>query len=284
MMTDYEVGFPDGQYIAFGVDLDAAIELADAFHKNLDPQPIIERIEDAEVRGVAQRITQNLLNHSGRGKRNSTDSINWGYVTERVRRYNQKPSDDLLYRIGTHCDVLISEDQDLIQRHQQGSLNPEQRFRVLNWIVCWGLEIEGDLGLLIFGRNQLQEWLERSQQSYPDFEFYLAFEFLQKEQSGVEAGICFTLHWIPQPGAPEPSVECDFPWKFYWEPGDMFWNDWMSGGNQFEFCLECYPNQESFASPNSFCEQGDRYTTLTDEEADLMSVAQVLGHFAAVPA
>ncbi|MBD1944858.1 hypothetical protein H6F50_21275 [Coleofasciculus sp. FACHB-712] len=277
MMTDYEVGFPDGQYIAHGVDLDAAIELADAFHKNLDPQPIIERIEDAEVRGIAQRITQNLLNHSGRGKRNSTDSVNWGYVVERVRRYNQQPSDDLLYRIGTHVDALTPEDQDLIQRHQQGSLNPEQRFRVLNWIVCWGLEIEHDLALLIFGRNQLQEWLERSQQAYPDFEFFLVFEALLKEQSGLEPGICFTMHWLPKPGAPEPNPECDFPWKAYWEPADMFWQDWFPGGNQFDFNLNIYPSQESFAVPDSFCEKGDRYTTPTQQEADLMPLAVVLG-------
>ncbi|MEW6499425.1 MAG: hypothetical protein AB1589_44195 [Cyanobacteriota bacterium] len=282
-MTDYEVKFPDGQYIAFGVDPDTAIALSDAFHKGTDSQPIIDSIADPKVRAVAQRISNNLADHSARGQNNFPDSIHWGYVTERVRRYNQNPSDDLLYRIGTHVDVLTPEDLDLIRCHQQGYLNPEQRFRVLNWIVCWGLEIEDDLALLIFGRNQLEEWLLRSQQSYPIFEFYLAFEVLLKEESGVEPGICFTMHWIPRPGAPEPSVECDFPWKLDWEPGNVFWADWMPGGNQFDFCLSCYPNQESFAMPNSFCEEGDRYTTLTDEEADLMSVAQVLGHFAAVP-
>lgn len=204
--------------------------------------------------------------------------VNWTYITERVRRYNEKPTDDLLYRIGTHVDVLTLEDQNLIQYHQQGFLNPEQRFRVLNWIACWGLEIENDLALLIFGRERLAEWLQRSQQAYPDFEFYLALETLLKEESGVEPGICFSMHWIPRPGAPEPNPECDFPWKLYWESGDMFWGA-LPGQciNQFEFNLFCYPNQESFAVPGSFCEEGDRYTTLTDEEADLMSVAAVLG-------
>ncbi|MEP0755638.1 hypothetical protein NDA03_26000 [Trichocoleus sp. Lan] len=282
-MTDsFEVGFPDGQYIAHGVDLKAALELADAFHKNLDPQPIIDGIADPEVRAVAQRISNSLTNHPARGQRNLPDCVNWGYVKERVRRYNQKPSDDLLYRIGTHVDALTPEDQDLIRCQQQGYLNPEQRFRVLNWIACHSLEIEGDLALLIFGREQLSEWLGRSRKSYPNFEFYLAFEFQPKQESGWDSGINFTMHWIPQTGAPQPSSECDFAWSLYWESGDMFWADWMPGGNQFDFCLDCYPNQESFATPNSFCEGGDRYTTLTDEEAGLMSVAQVLGHFAAV--
>ncbi|MBD1887951.1 hypothetical protein [Coleofasciculus sp. FACHB-SPT9] len=67
-MTDFEVGFPDGQYLAHGVDLDAALELTDAFHKGTDPQPIIDSIEDPEVREVAQRITDRLTNHPARGK------------------------------------------------------------------------------------------------------------------------------------------------------------------------------------------------------------------------
>lgn len=211
-----------------------------------------------------------------------TNDINWSYVTERVRRYNQQPSDDLLYRIGTHCDVLTTDDQDLIQKYQQSHLNAEQRFRVLNWIVCQDFQIEDDLALLIFGREQLSEWLQQSEEAYPDFEFFLVFEFKTKQQSGWESGIYYSLHWIPRPGAPEPSCECDFPWKLCWETGDTFWNDWMPGDNQFDFNLECYPNQESFAIPHTSCEEGDRYCRLTDEEADLMSIAQVLEHFAAV--
>ncbi len=208
-------------------------------------------------------------------------SINWDYVTERIRRYNQNPSDDLLYRIGNHTDVLTMEDSDLIQKKQGGYLNAEQRYRVLDWIVSCqnAIQLDCDLALLIFGRSQLEEWLERSRQAYPDFEFYLVFEYLTRFQSGCSDGVCFTMHWTPKPGAPEPDVECDFPWKLYWETGSMFWNDWMPNGNQFDFGLSCYPNQQSFATPNSFCVEGSRYTTLTDEEADLMSVAQVLERF-----
>lgn len=210
-----------------------------------------------------------------------SNSIVWGYLTERIHRYNESPSDDLLYRIGTHVDVLTPEDCKLIER-QKGCLSPEQRFRVLDWIVsCQNdVDIKWDLALLIFGRKQLEEWLRRSQQAYPDFEFYLSFEYLTRFKSGCEDGICFTMHWIPRPGAPEPDLQCDFPWRLYWESGEMFWGDYPGGStNQFDFNLDCYPNQQSFARPGCVCEEGDRYTTPNDEEADLMSVAQVLEHF-----
>ena len=104
--------------------------------------------------------------------------------------------------------------------------------------------------------------------------------YLTRFKSGCEDGICFTMHWMPRPGAPAPDVECDFPWKPYWESGEMFWNEYPGGfSNQFDFNLDCYPNQQSFARPGWVCEEGDRYTTPSDEEADLMSVAQVLEHF-----
>jgi hypothetical protein len=211
-------------------------------------------------------------------------TIDWSYITERVRRYNLNPCDDLLYRIGTHVDVLTVEDITLIQR-QGGYFNPDQRYRVLNWIVCQDeLEIKGDLALLIFGRDQLSQWLQISRIAYPDFEFYLVFEFHPMHQSGWESGINFTMHWIPKPGAPQPDLECDFPWKLDWECAVQFWGGYPGGfTNQFDFCLDCYPDQQSFAAPGLFCEQGDRYTRLSDEEADLMSVAQVLEHFA-IPA
>ena len=211
------------------------------------------------------------------------DYIDWEYVTERVRRYNENPSDDLLYRIGTHVNALTLEDQDLIDRHQGGQLNSEQRYRVFDWLAVQSaagfvdLEIEGDLALLIFGRDQLSQWLERSRQAYPDFEFFLVFEAHPEGMKTGHKGVNFSMHWMPQPGAPEPDVELDFSWRCYWECGEMFWGSYPGGfTNQFDFGLDVYPNQASFATPNSFCEEGDRYTTPTDEEADLMSVEAVL--------
>lgn len=203
---------------------------------------------------------------------------NWNYVTERIERYQDTHDDEFLYDIGRHVDVLTVNDTNLVFHTQNSCLNPEQRYRVLNWLVCQDeIEIKGDLALLIFGRDQLTQWLERSCQAYPDFEFYLPFEFHPMHQSGWESGINFSLYWMPLPGAPVPDPECDFPWKLFWDSGEMFWGNLPNGThNDFDFTLSVYPNQESFTIPNSICEQGDYYTTPSDEEKDLMSVAEVL--------
>jgi hypothetical protein len=209
-------------------------------------------------------------------------SINWEYITERVRRYNEKPSDDLLYRIGTHADVLTVEDCRVVE--SQGYLNPEQRYHVLNWILCNGLGIEQDLALLILGREQLTHWLEISHQAYPNFEFYLCFEYQDIKNTGWESGINYTMFWFPKPGAPVPATDNDFSWKSFWDCGQLFWGDFPGGfTNEFDFTLNCYPDQHHFTCADWVCEEGDHYTTLDDRDADLMSVAQVLQHFA-VPA
>jgi hypothetical protein len=203
--------------------------------------------------------------------------IDQSYLTERVRRYNENPSDDLLYRIGSHTNVLTLDDTRLIDEGQSGRLNPEQRFRVLDFLSGSGHDIKGDLALLIFGHDQLSQWLEISKRAYPDFDFYLVFEAHPEGLLTGHKGIDFTMHWMPKPGAPEPSTDCDFPWSCYWEHGGMFWGDYPGGfTNQFDFNVDCYPNQWSFATPNYFCEAGDRYTTPTDEEANLMPVEAVL--------
>lgn len=217
--------------------------------------------------------------------------MDWGYITERVRRYNDLPCDvsiqhdDLLYRIGTHVDVLTPEDGESIS--QQG-FSAEQRYRVLNWLAsCTDLlNDEMDLALLIFGRNQLEQWLERSRQAYPHFDFYLVFEYQDRFKSGFEDGVNFTMHWHPQPGAPMPlpETETDFPWRPFWDSGEMFWSDLPGGSkNHFDFNLHCYPDETGFTKPGWICEEGDWYTMVDERDADLMSVAQVLEHFA-VPA
>lgn len=214
-------------------------------------------------------------------------AINWQalgsspeYVIDRVRRYNEQPSDDLLYRIGTHVDALDVDTAQCIDRYQNGRLTPYQRYQVLDWIAKAGLVIEGDLALLIFGRNQLEEWLEISRQVYPNFEFYLVFEFHPNSFTGWETGINFSLFWMPKDGAPVPDPGCDFPWKLNWDCGEMFWGDRPNScTNDFDFTLSCYPSQQSFAKPGWFCEEGDYYTTPSDEEASLMPVVEVLKHF-----
>ena len=179
--------------------------------------------------------------------------------------------------------MLTLEDCSRIDGSLNGALSPEQRYRVLNWILCNNFEVEGDLALLIFGRKQLEEWLERSHQAYPNFEFYLCFEYQEKFRSGWDDGVNFTMHWHPQPGAPMPlpETETDFPWRPFWDSGDMFWGDYPGGStNHFDFNLYCYPDETGFTKSGWVCEEGDWYTMKSDREADLMSVAQVLQHFA----
>lgn len=213
---------------------------------------------------------------------NAFQSIDWGYLEERLRRYNANPSDDLLYRIGTHVDALSTEDCRAIE--QQG-FTAVHRYRVLNWVCsCAKWEPATDLALLIFGRQQLEKWLEQSRQAYPHFDFYLVFEYQEKFKSGFEDGVNFTLHWHPQPGAPMPlpETETDFPWRPFWDSGEMFWGSFPGGTtNQFDFNLYCYPDEAGFTKPGWICEEGDWYTMKDEREANLMSVAQILQHFAA---
>jgi hypothetical protein len=105
------------------------------------------------------------------------DSIEWDYVIERVRRYNNEPSDDLLYRIGTHVNALTLEDQDLSARHQDGNLSPEQRYRVLDWLAVQSAagftrtRNRGRFSSPDFRTGPAcSQWLERSKrQAYPRF-------------------------------------------------------------------------------------------------------------------
>lgn len=199
--------------------------------------------------------------------------MDWNYIIERVGRYNAFPSDDLLYRIGNHVDLLEGG---------SGRLTPEQRYLVLNWLTCQDeIEIKHDLALLIFGRSQLTQWLNISRQAYPKYEFYLCFEFQPSHETGWESGINFTMHWSPTHGAPVPLLDSDFPWKSSWDSGELFWGEYPGGStNQFEFNLFCYANQNWFTNQQMICEEGDWYMTKDDQDADLMSVAQVLEHFA----
>lgn len=199
--------------------------------------------------------------------------MDWGYINERLRRYNEQPSDDLLYRIGTHVDVIASGD---------GSLTSKERFEVFNWLECHGYSINHDLALLIFGKQQLSHWLAVSRQAYPHFEFYLAFEYQDKFKSGFDSGVNFTMHWHPQPGAPVPmsEEETDFPWRTYWVDGASFWGEFPGETtNHFEFNLYCYPDEMGFTRPGWICEEGDWYTMQDEQEASLMSVSEVLQHF-----
>lgn len=59
------------------------------------------------------------------------------YINERVSQYRTAQSeadrDDLLYRIGTHADVLSLQEVEAIATNN-GVLRPEHRQKVLQWI------------------------------------------------------------------------------------------------------------------------------------------------------
>lgn len=216
----------------------------------------------------------------------------WQYIGQLVQRYlDLSPDisiehDGLLRRTGDYVGALTAEECQQIDQHQNGWLTPLQRYQVLNWIASGSplfKEADTDLSLLIFGRQQLEQWLERSHQAYPHFDFYLVFEYQEKFKSGFDDGVNFTMHWHPQPGAPMPlsETETDFPWRPFWDSGEMFWGDFPGRTkNDFDFTLRCHPDETSFTKPGWICEEGDWYTMVDERDADLMSVAQVLEHFA----
>lgn len=205
--------------------------------------------------------------------------INSDYIQERVRRYNEAPSDDLLYQMGSCINTLTSDDERLLRKREY-CLAPEQRYRILNQLLCNGFEIECDLALLIFGRQQLEHWLERSQQAYPDFEFYLCFEYQHRSKTGWDSGINYAMFWMPKVGAPFVGTDNDFPWTSYWDSGEVFWSKFPGGfTNEFDFTLDCYPDQTTFTDPDWVYDEDDYQVKPSDREANLMSVAQVLEHF-----
>jgi hypothetical protein len=171
----------------------------------------------------------------------------WSYVEERVKRFNraktERDRDDLLYRIGTHADVLDLDDIRLT-RENNGALTSEQRRAVLEWLLyCADVEIQGNLVLLIFGETQLREWYQQAKAAYPDFELALGVRMAEGAEDYLERAFCFH----PLPGAFKVDPDCDFPWKPRWEMVDYFWGDWGDGcHNEFDLALNVYPDQDCF--------------------------------------
>ncbi|MBD1864539.1 MULTISPECIES: hypothetical protein [Trichocoleus] len=199
----------------------------------------------------------------------------WSYIEERIDRFNQaktqRDRDDLLYRIGSHADVLDLEDVRII-RDNDGGLHPEQRFEVLQWMIySANAEVEGNLVLLIFGQQQLQQWYQQAKAAYPDFEMMLG----ARTALGTEDYLELSLHFQPQAGAPQIDPELDFPWKPFWDAGEMFWGHFPENcSNEFEFILHCYPRQASFTIPNSEMED---WELESEDGPDLFLIRELLG-------
>ena len=123
--------------------------------------------------------------------------IDYNYIAHCVNSYNRQQSDLSLLVIASHVDLFDGAELTTIHYKQALQLTPLQRYTVLNWLCCNDFEIKGDLALLIFGRQQLEEWLERSQAAYPHFRFFLAFEYQTQFKSDMEDGINFAMYWEP---------------------------------------------------------------------------------------
>ncbi|MBW4490781.1 MAG: hypothetical protein KME12_23655 [Trichocoleus desertorum ATA4-8-CV12] len=199
----------------------------------------------------------------------------WSYIEERVNRFNQakteRDRDDLLYRIGTHADVLDLEDVRLV-RENDGVLHPEQRFEVLQWMFYSAdAELQENLVLLIFGQRQLQEWHQQAKAAYPDFEMMLGV----RTALGTEDYLELSLHFQPQAGAPQTDPELDFPWKPFWDAAEMFWGPFPENcSNEFEFILHCYPCQASFTIPHT---QAEDWELELEDDPDLFLIRDLLG-------
>lgn len=198
--------------------------------------------------------------------------MDWQYINERVKRYNSAKTtsdrDDLLYRIGTHADLLNPEEAP------DGNLTAEQRCRVLEWLIYEAKAfIDGNLTLLIFGVPQLKEWQRRSEEAYPDFALAIAIR-----QSDLMPHLEFSLHFDPLPGAPEVDPETDFPYRPFWDCAEMFWGHFPNNcTNEFDFILDCYPCQASFAVPGSLMQN---VTVRQPDFDDLFLIDDLLGLFA----
>jgi hypothetical protein len=199
----------------------------------------------------------------------------WSYVEERITRFNQakteRDRDDLLYRIGSHADVLDLEDIRFI-RENDGILHPEQRFEVLQWMIySANAAVEGNLVLLIFGQQQLQEWHQRAKAAYPNFEMMLG----ARTAFGTEDYLELSLHFQPQAGASQINPELDFQGKSFWDAGEMFWGNFPQNcANEFEFILHCYPRQASFTVPHS---QIEGWQLELEEDPDFFLIRDLLG-------
>jgi hypothetical protein len=199
----------------------------------------------------------------------------WSYVEERIDRFNQAKTqcdrDDLLYRIGTHADALDLDDIRLI-RENDGVLSSEQRFTVLEWMIYSAdAEVEGNLVLLIFGERQLREWYQQAKAAYPDFEMMLGVRTALDTEDYLE----LSLHFQPQEGAPQIDPELDFPWKPFWDAGEMFWGNFPQNcSNEFEFILSSYRRQASFTIALS---QTNSWQLELEDDPDLFLIRELLG-------
>lgn len=202
---------------------------------------------------------------------NYVNGIDPDYVLRQIARYNaatnQRDRDDLLYRVGTHVDALLLEDQEFIDR--AGVLKPEHRCQVLNWLGYeTNADIRDDLPLLVqvFTPEVLSVMRDRAKQVYPDFELVMG---LRPSREGLE----ISMHFQPATTAPMIDLSKDFPWKPFWDGADLFWGN-LPGGmtDLFEFTLYVYPDQADVTRPGRI----EPWMAQPDEDDDLYPIRELL--------
>ncbi|NET55406.1 MAG: hypothetical protein F6K47_04215 [Symploca sp. SIO2E6] len=213
------------------------------------------------------------------------EGVNPNYIAKQVGEFNQQDAtfeqrDDVLFRIGSHCDVFC--DTDYQQIHKRGGhLTAKMRYEVLEWVLTHTEhEIEGNLTLHIFSQEQLRDWYQESKERYPDFEMVLVFEEgAWEEEEQPQPSIYYTCYYRPLPSAPGLEEGTDFPvGHFQWEVGEYFWGEGVCHeGTEDEpgFTMYCYPEQADFSVPNTSI--ASHLLTLTEEEQGHKSVAELLG-------
>jgi hypothetical protein len=209
------------------------------------------------------------------------------YVSKQVKEFNrpnvsQQYKDSALYRIGTHANLFTDkemaeiaeiENTSILPATEQaaiaindGILLPQHRLKVLEWLIySAGFPIPENLALHIFGYEKLLRWRDEGKRRYPAFELVLC---VRPSREYLE----LSCHFRPLPEAPEVQTDCDFPWKYFWEGADLFFDE--EYGTHLSLTFECYPEQDSFAVPNST--MPDWMLELGDEEVDMPTVLELL--------
>ncbi|NEP56807.1 MAG: hypothetical protein F6K31_07245 [Symploca sp. SIO2G7] len=221
--------------------------------------------------------------HGGTPPAALPQGINPDYIAKHIGEFNQPDAtfekrEDVLFRIGSHCDVF--DNTDYRQIHSlDGRLTSQLSYKVLEWVLTHTEhDIEGNLTLHIFSQEQLRAWYDESKKRYPDFELVLVFEEGVSEEFGNRC-IYYTCYYRPLPSAPGLDEGTDFPvGHFEWEVGEYFWGEGVCHEgveNNIDFTMECYPEQADFSIPNTPI--APHLLTLTEEEQGHQSVAELLG-------
>lgn len=169
---------------------------------------------------------------------------NWSKIDQLIESLdsvvpNYKIESNLLCQLGRELKVLSERE---IQAAAPNGLTPQQRCQVIEaaLVMARAEFSKKNLLVLVFGYDQLSEWLKRSRQAYPDFDLAMGVRL-----SDDTLEIC--TFWHPRRGGPAVSTETDFLWKPTWDLWEHFWGG-LNGVNQVEDMLAHYSSQRKFTT------------------------------------